>query len=78
MSDFVEEQFDLLATILTILRNQVANIQGNLILETAPLGLKNLIDVWGEAGKKSQLMTQIKSKLDPTNILNPGRFVSGI
>ncbi|MFP6724346.1 MAG: FAD-binding oxidoreductase [Candidatus Poribacteria bacterium] len=78
LSDFVEEQFDLLATILTILRNQVANIQGNLILETAPLGLKNLIDVWGEAGKKSQLMTQIKSKLDPTNILNPGRFVSGI
>ena len=78
LSDFIEEQIGLLADTLTVLRNQVANIRGNLILEIAPLGLKNLMDVWGEVGKKSQLMTQIKSELDPTNVLNPGRFVAGI
>ncbi len=78
LSDFIEEQVGLLANTLTVLRNQVANIGGNLILEIAPLGLKNLMDVWGEVGKKSQLMTQIKSELDPTNVLNPGRFVAGI
>ena len=78
LANFVEKQMDLLANTLTILRNQVANIQGNLILEVAPVSLKNLIDVWGDVGTKSQLMTQIKSELDPTNVLNPGRFVSGI
>lgn len=78
LSDFIEEQIGLLADTLTVLRNQVANIRGNLILEIAPLGLKNLMDVWGGVGKKSQLMTQIKSELDPTNVLNPGRFVAGI
>ena len=78
LSDFIEEQIGLLANTLTVLRNQVANIRGNLILEIAPLGLKNLMDVWGGVGKKSQLMTQIKSELDPTNVLNPGRFVAGI
>ena len=78
LSDFIEEQIGLLADTLTVLRNQVANIRGNLILEIAPLGLKNLMDVCGGVGKKSQLMTQIKSELDPTNVLNPGRFVAGI
>ena len=78
MSDFTEEQIGLLANTLTVLRNQVVNVQGNLILEIAPLGLKNLMDVWGEVGQKSQLMTQIKSELDPANVLNPSRFVAGI
>ena len=39
LSDFIEEQIGLLADTLTVLRNQVANIRGNLILEIAPLGL---------------------------------------
>ena len=78
LSDFTEEQIGLLANTLTVLRKQAVNIQGNLILEIAPLGLKNLMDVWGEVGQKSQLITQIKSELDPANVLNPGRFVAGI
>ena len=57
LSDFTEEQIGLLANTLTVLRKQAVNIQGNLILEIAPLGLKNLMDVWGEVGQKSQLMT---------------------
>jgi glycolate oxidase FAD binding subunit len=52
--------------------------EGSVIIERAPLALKQQIDVWGEARSTAEIMRVIKQKLDPKGILNPGRFVAGI
>jgi len=55
--------------------------QGSLTVERVPLSLKRrLNDVWGKALSEGEikLMRGIKAKLDPQNILNPGRYVARI
>lgn len=47
------------------------------VLRCAP-DVKRQIDVWGETGDALELMRRIKKQFDPTNTLNPGRFVGGI
>lgn len=66
------------ANALTQLRQTVMSKQGNLIIEVAPPELKRHIDVWGSVEGTLSLMKQIKAKFDPTDLLNPGRFVSSI
>ncbi len=63
---------------LSQLRESAIKMGGNLIIESAPIGLKRLIDAWGSIGKTLYIMKQIKSQFDANNILNPGRFVSNI
>jgi glycolate oxidase FAD binding subunit len=50
---------------------------GFLTLLEAPLNLKQQLDVWGYAGNALPLMRQIKQQFDPTDRLNPHRFVGG-
>jgi glycolate oxidase FAD binding subunit len=55
--------------------------QGSIAVEQMPLSLKlRLNDVWGNALNTGELelMRNIKTKLDPQNTLNPGRFVARI
>ncbi len=73
-----DTDFEALAKIFASLRNAATETHGNLIIETAPPELKRQIDVWGDVGKTSGLMRQIKTEFDPNGLLNPGRFVSGI
>ncbi len=47
-------------------------------LESAPLAVKAAVPVWDDMGAVARVMQRIKAQLDPTNILNPGRFVAGI
>ena len=63
---------------ITKLRKHAINMGGNLSIESAPIEIKRQIDVWGTAGNSIGLMKQIKAQLDPTGMLNPGRFVEGI
>jgi len=56
--------------------NMVAG-RGEWVVERCPPGLKEGIDVWGEAASV-ELMRRVKAKLDPKGILSPGRFVGGI
>lgn len=70
--------FQELAITLTQMRKNAAAVGGNLIIESAPSELKRHIDVWGPIGDTLNLMKQIKKKFDSTDLLNPGRFVSGI
>jgi glycolate oxidase FAD binding subunit len=51
---------------------------GTLMIETAPLWLKNRMDVWGTAGKELLLMRRLKERFDPMYVINPGRFLGGI
>ncbi|MBE9205076.1 FAD-binding oxidoreductase [Nostoc sp. LEGE 06077] len=66
-------------------KNQVLKIrdrtqahQGFLSILTAPVTVKQNIDVWGYSGNALPLMRGIKSQFDNQNILSPGRFVGGI
>jgi glycolate oxidase FAD binding subunit len=52
--------------------------EGSLVVEAAPVGLKQRVDAWGEIGPQLKLMRALKEKLDPTAALNPGRYVGGI
>jgi glycolate oxidase FAD binding subunit len=51
---------------------------GHASVTWAPLPVKSALPVWDDAGPAGRLMQRIKAQLDPNNVLNPGRFVSGI
>ncbi|AKG23731.1 FAD-binding oxidoreductase [Calothrix sp. 336/3] len=52
--------------------------QGFLSILSAPVAVKQKLDVWGYAGNGLQLMQLIKQQFDSQNIFSPGRFVGGI
>jgi FAD/FMN-containing dehydrogenase len=45
------------------------------VVEAAPPGVKNGIDVFGAAPPSLALMRRLKAELDPNGVLSPGRFV---
>ncbi|MBD2664990.1 FAD linked oxidase domain protein [Richelia sinica FACHB-800] len=51
---------------------------GFLSVLTAPLSVKEKIDIWGYNGNALHVMGRIKEQFDKNYILNPGRFVHGI
>jgi len=57
------------------MRSFLGHFRGSVVVESAPLDLKRLIDVWGWDCRDRQLMLRIRQKNDPTSILNPGRFL---
>lgn len=65
-------------TILGTIRQQAETSNSNLILWSAPDGVREHFDVWGDAGEGLSLMHRIKAQFDPKRTLNPGRFVGGI
>lgn len=52
--------------------------EGNLVVETSPVTIKEKVDVWGHARSDYRVVRSLKSEIDPAGILNPGRFVGGI
>jgi FAD/FMN-containing dehydrogenase len=65
---------------LAELRRAVGEFGENasLVVQRCPLELKRSLDVWGDPGPSLALMRALKSKLDPNNTLNPGRYLGGI
>ncbi|MBE8989168.1 FAD-binding oxidoreductase [Nostoc sp. LEGE 12450] len=66
-------------------KNQVLKVRdrtqlnrGFLTILSAPVAVKEQIDVWGYTGNALPLMRRIKEQFDSKNILSPGRFVGGI
>jgi glycolate oxidase subunit GlcD len=59
------------------LRQRAENLGGSLIVERAPLEIKNEFDAWGSFGSARDLMTRVKQQLDPENLFSPGRIFSG-
>jgi len=51
---------------------------GFLTVLQAPQSLKQQVDVWGYTGNAIALMRGLKQQFDPSNLLSPGRFISGI
>jgi len=58
------------------LRQKAETLSGNLVVESAPIEIKNEFDSWGSFGSAAELMSRVKSELDPQNLLSPGRFDS--
>jgi len=56
------------------LRQKAETLGGNLVVENAPIEIKNEFDAWGGFGPAAELMSRVKSELDPQNLLSPGRF----
>jgi glycolate oxidase subunit GlcD len=56
------------------MRQRAENLGGHLVVEKAPMDIKNEIDSWGGPGSATELMQRIKKQLDPNSILSPGRF----
>ncbi|MBC6429829.1 FAD-binding oxidoreductase [Nostoc sp. HG1] len=59
-------------------RDSIQANRGFLTILSAPIGVKEQIDVWGYTGNALPLMRHIKEQFDSKNILSPGRFVGGI
>jgi glycolate oxidase FAD binding subunit len=53
-------------------------VDGNLIIQSAPADVKNKLKIWGETGSHFVVMKRLKNQLDPSGILSPGRFVEGL
>jgi glycolate oxidase FAD binding subunit len=57
------------------IRNNLEGLNAALVVEKAPLALKQQIDVWGSAREDLPLARKIKQALDPEARFNPGRYV---
>jgi len=64
--------------VLTEWRTLVRAADGQALVESAPLAVKERVPVWDDPGPPLRIMQRIKSQLDPSGLLNPGRFVGGI
>jgi glycolate oxidase FAD binding subunit len=62
---------------LTLLRADLENMGGSLAVLHRPANMQTF-DAWGLPGDSLPLMKAVKSRLDPSGTLNPGRFVGGI
>ncbi|MDC3414834.1 FAD-binding oxidoreductase [Terrihalobacillus insolitus] len=60
------------------LRYFVVQLGGYVTITHLPFSLRQQIDVWGEQPSYFFLLKQMKSKIDPNNVLNHKRFVGGI
>jgi glycolate oxidase FAD binding subunit len=59
-------------------RTLVRAAGGQALVESAPLAIKERVPVWDDPGPALRIMQRIKSQLDPSGLLNPGRFAGGI
>ena len=59
-------------------RQDLRAIGGSLIVERAPLAVKDGMDVWDYTGESLAIMRNLKAQYDPNGILNPNRFAGGI
>jgi glycolate oxidase subunit GlcD len=59
------------------LRQKAESLGGHLVVENAPLEIKNEFDAWSGFGSAAELMKRVKSELDPQDLLSPGRFEAG-
>lgn len=65
------------AAMLKELTDVAVRAEGNLILPRCPVEWKRELPVWGRERGDLWLMRQVKDKLDPKNVFNPGRFLAG-
>ncbi|HXG09659.1 MAG TPA: FAD-binding oxidoreductase [Gemmataceae bacterium] len=65
------------ATMLKELQ-EAAGEEGNVVVRRCPAAWKPGLPIWGRPRGDAWLMRQVKDKLDPRRLFNPGRFIDGI
>ena len=60
------------------LHEAAAAAQGNVILPRCPAEWKRALPVWGLPRGDAGPMREVKAKLDPKDLFNPGRFLGDI
>jgi glycolate oxidase FAD binding subunit len=63
---------------ITSLLARCREVEGNMIIESAPPEMKGRLKIWGEVGSDFLPMKRIKDQIDPSGIMSPGRFVGGL
>ncbi len=58
------------------LHEAAAAAQGNVVLPRCQPEWKSILPVWGRPRGDASLMREVKAKLDPNNLFNPGRFLA--
>jgi FAD/FMN-containing dehydrogenase len=71
-------KIDTAAPLVAALRKIAGEKGGHVIVEGAPGGVKQALDVWGDAGDALPLMRKLKDLYDPNHIFNRGRFLGRI
>lgn len=46
-----------------------------LVVEDAPLGLRDQLDIWGKPAETIGLMRSLKAQWNPNDLINPGRYL---
>jgi glycolate oxidase FAD binding subunit len=64
--------------IVNTLLDAAAAAGGNMVLLRCPTAWKADLPVWGRPRGDLALMRQVKQRLDPRGVFNPGRFVGGL
>jgi glycolate oxidase FAD binding subunit len=63
---------------LARVREGLAPLVASCMVEHGPPAAMSGLDVWGDVGPALEPMRRLKRELDPTGVLNPGRYVGGI
>ena len=66
------------AELVTTLRGRLSAGHGSAMIMRGTPQLKSLVDVWGPIGDGLRIMQEVKSRFDPTGVLNPGRGPGGL
>ena len=69
-----EERLRQALSMVSHIRKYISELGGILSVESAPVEIRGDTEVWGIREDTLNLMKQIKAKMDPKGILNPGRF----
>lgn len=65
------------AALIEEMRRYVSANGGSVVVASAPVEVKQRVDVWGEI-ESLDVMRALKQQFDPKATLNPGRYVGGI
>jgi glycolate oxidase FAD binding subunit len=69
---------DVVRDAIEALRRDAESVEGSLVVETAPIAVKQGLDAWGNPVGGFTVMRRLKREFDPRSLFNPGRFVGGI
>jgi glycolate oxidase FAD binding subunit len=72
---YVPPALDRVRGMLDALHQSAAAARGNVVLPRCPLEWKATLPVWGRERGDLWLMRDVKNRLDPRRLFNPGRFV---
>lgn len=74
----LHSKIDSLVELIMRFTSEASQYEGSLGVESSPPPIKGKVDIWGNPRSDYRIMRRIKEQIDPSGILNPGRFMGGI